>query len=252
MLNIKYPVFGAPMFLVSYPELVAAVSEAGGIGCFPSMNYRSTDELNDALFEIREKTKKPIGVNIVLYKDHNPQWSSQLKVCLDHKVDLIITSMGVPRSIISEVKSAGVKIFCDVIDLRYARAVAKAGADAVIAVCSGAGGHAGRISPFSFIPYLKDELDLPVIAAGSIATGRQMAAAMILGAEAVFIGTRFIASEEASASESYKNAVINAVPEDIIYTDEISGVYANWLKESYEKFKKGSEKRCDAYNHESD
>lgn len=242
MLKIEYPVFGAPMFLVSYPELVAAVSEAGGIGCFPSMNYRTTQELNEALFEIKEKTQKPIGVNIVLYKEHNPNWSEQLKVCLDHKVDLIITSMGVPRTIIGEVKSANAKIFCDVIDLRYAKTVAKAGADALIAVCAGAGGHAGRISPFSFIPYLKEETGLPVIAAGSIATGRQMAAAMVLGADGAFIGTRFIASTEAKASDAYKTAIINAKPEDIIYTDEISGVYANWLKESYDIWKNSKNK----------
>ncbi|MDH5716760.1 MAG: nitronate monooxygenase [Spirochaetia bacterium] len=237
MLNIKLPIIGAPMFLVSYPELVAAVSEAGGLGTFPTMNYRSIPELKDALFKIKSKTQKPIGVNIVLYKEHNPNWSEQLKVCLDNKVNCIITSMGIPRSVIKEAKSAGAKVFCDVIDIKYAKLTAKAGADALIAVSAGAGGHAGKISPFSLIPYLKDEINIPVIAAGSISSGRQMAAAMALGAEAVYIGTRFIASCESGASEEYKQAIIKAMPEDIIYSKEISGVYANWLKESFDKYK---------------
>ena len=235
MLQIDLPIFGAPMFLVSYPELVVAVSEAGGIGCFPSMNYRTTSELRDGLSEIQARTKKPIGVNIILFKQHNPQWYEQLKICLDFKVELIITSLGTPRSIVNEVKASGAKIFCDVTTYKHARVVAKAGADALIAVAQGAGGHAGAISPFALIPYLKKEIGLPIIAAGSISNGRQMTAAMVLGADAVYIGTRLIASNEAKASAEYKQKILEERPENIIYTDKISGIPANWLKKSVEQ-----------------
>lgn len=235
MLGIDLPIIGAPMFLVSYVDLISAVSNAGGIGTFPSMNFRTPEALRDALAEIRSMTEKPIGVNIVLYKKHNPLWLEQLKVCLDAGVELIITSMGTPRSIVNEVRSMGSRIFCDVVNLRQAEILAKSGADALIAVSQGAGGHAGSISPFSLIPYLKKETGLPVIAAGSIGTGRQMAAALSLGAEAVYVGTRLIATIESSASNEYKQMLIESVPEEIIYTDKISGVPANWLKKSLDK-----------------
>ena len=151
MLNIDVPIIGAPMFLVSYPDLVAAVSNAGGIGTFPALNYRSIEALKDGIQEIRTKTNKPIGVNIILFKRHNPKWYEQLKVCLDEKVDLIIASLGTPKSVLGEIRSAGAKIFCDVTTLKHARIVAKIGVDAIIAVSQGAGGHAGAISPFSLI-----------------------------------------------------------------------------------------------------
>lgn len=235
MLGIDLPIIAAPMFLVSYPKLVSAVSEAGGMGTFASMSYRTVEELRDALQEIRDTTKKPIGVNIILYKEHNPNWSKQLELCLEYKVELLITSLGTPRTVVKEAKSVGSKVFCDVTTLRHAKLVAKAGADALIAVSQGAGGHAGTISPFSLIPYLKKEVGLPVLAAGSIGNGAQMAAAMSLGADAVYVGTRFIASEESMASQEYKQMVVDAKPEQIIYTDKISGLYANWLKPSLDK-----------------
>lgn len=241
LLGIDLPIIGAPMFLVSYPDLVVAVSEAGGLGTFPSMNYRSPSELRDALSEIRSRTRRPIGVNILLYKDHNPDWAEQLKVCLDFKVDLIITSMGTPRSVVKEAKSVGSKVFCDVTNLRMANIVAKGGADALIAVCQGAGGHAGSLSPFSLIPYLKEQTGLPVIAAGSISTGRQMAAALSLGAGGVYVGTGLIATEESGASPQYKQMVIDSGPEEIVYTDSISGVPANWMQKSLDVMARAKE-----------
>lgn len=235
MLGINLPIIGAPMFLVSYPDLVVAVSEAGGIGCFPALNYRTIEQLKQGLDEIRSRTKKPIGVNLILHKEHNPNWSKQFEVCLEYKVELIITSLGSPRSIINEAKSVGAKVFCDVTTLRHAQIVAKAGADALIAVCHGAGGHAGTISPYVLIPQLIDEIGLPVIAAGAISSGRQMAASLALGAEAVYIGTRFIATPEAKASDEYKQMILESTAEDLIYTAEISGIPANWLKKSVER-----------------
>ncbi|MCS7204884.1 MAG: nitronate monooxygenase [Leptospiraceae bacterium] len=237
MLRIDYPIIGAPMFLVSYPDLVVSVSEAGGIGCFPALNYRTIEDLKHGLEEIRSRTKKPIGVNIILHKDHNPYWRKQFDVCLEYKVELIITSLGSPRSIVNEAKSVGAKVFCDVTTLRHAQLVAKAGADALIAVCWGAGGHGGTISPFVLIPQLKEETGLPVVAAGAITTGRQMAAALALGADAVYVGTRFIATPESKASEEYKQMILESTAEELVYTDEVSGIPANWLKKSLEKAK---------------
>jgi nitronate monooxygenase len=237
MLGIDLPIIGAPMFLVSYPDLVVAISEAGGIGCFPALNYRTVDQLKQGLEEIRSRTKKPIGVNLILHKEHNPFWAKQFEVCLEYKVELIITSLGSPRTIINEAKSVGAKVFCDVTTLRHAQIVAKAGADALIAVCHGAGGHAGTISPYVLIPQLIEEIGLPIIAAGAISTGKQMAASLALGAEAVYVGTRFIATPEAKASDEYKQMILESTAEDLIYTAEISGIPANWLKKSVERAK---------------
>jgi nitronate monooxygenase len=224
------------MFLVSYPDLVCAVSNAGGIGTMPALNYRSTDELRRGLEEIRARTQKPIGINLILHKEHNPRWAEQFAVCLEYRVELLITSLGSPRSIIKEAKSVGAKVFCDVTTLKHANIVAKSGADALIAVAQGAGGHAGAISPFALIPYLKSEIpELPVVAAGAISTGRQMAAALALGADAVYVGTRLIATPEAQTYDEYKQMLIDSIPEEVIYSPKISGIPANWLKRSLDK-----------------
>jgi nitronate monooxygenase len=232
MLGIDLPILGAPMFLVSYPDLVVAVSECGGIGCFPALNYRDTIQLKDALQLIRSRTKKPIGVNIILHKGHNPDWQKQFETCLDEKVELFIMSLGTPRTIIGQARSIGAKVFCDITTLKHARLVTKAGADAIIAVAAGAGGHSGNISPFSLFPYIKKETGLPLIAAGSIGNGKQMLAALALGADAVYVGTRLIATREAQVPDEYKKMLIDAVPEDIVYTDKITGIKSNWLKQS--------------------
>lgn len=235
MLGIDVPIIGAPMFLVSYPDLVVAVSEAGGIGCFPSLNYRTPEQLKDGLAEIRSRTKKPIGVNLILHKEHNPNWQKQYEVLMQNKVELVITSLGTPRTIAKEIKESGAHLFCDVTTLKHAEIVAKSGADALIAVAAGAGGHAGAITPFALYPYLKEKTGLPVVGAGAISGGQQMAAALSLGADAVYIGTRLIATKEAAAGEDYKAQLVEAYPEDIVYTEKISGIPANWLKQSVEK-----------------
>lgn len=235
MLGIELPIIGAPMFLVSYPELVAAVSNEGGIGTFPALNFREPEELKNGIDTIRSLTSKPIGVNLILHKEHNPDWQKQLKTCLDKNVELYIASLGTPRSLIKEVHSSGAKVFCDITTLKHAKLVAKAGCDAIIAVGSGAGGHSGNISLFSLIPYIKEETNLPVIAAGSIGTGFQILAALSLGADAVSIGTRFIASIEARVNENYKTMLIDSSPEEIIYTDKVTGIFSNWMKQSLDK-----------------
>lgn len=235
LLGIDLPIIGAPMFLVSYPDLVVAVSEAGGIGCFPALNYRTSEQLKDGLAEIRSRTKKPIGVNLILHKEHNPKWQEQYEVLMQHKVELIITSLGTPRTISKEIKESGAHLFCDVTTLKHAEIVAKSGADALIAVAAGAGGHAGAITPFALFPYLKEKVGLPVVAAGAISTGAQMAASLALGADAVYLGTRLIATQEAQGSEAYKQMLVDSAPEEIVYTEKISGIPANWLKKSVEK-----------------
>jgi len=235
MLGIDLPVIGAPMFLVSRPDLVIAVSEAGGIGCFPAFNYRTVDELREGLLEIRSRTEKPIGVNLILHKEHNPNWPRQLEICLELGVELLIASLGTPRSVIREARSIGSRVFCDVTTLKHARIAARAGADALIAVAQGAGGHAGAVSPFALVPRIKKETGLFVVAAGAISTGAQMAAALALGADAVYVGTRLIATPEAGAPVEYKQMLIDSAPEEIVYTDRISGIPANWLKKSIDK-----------------
>lgn len=231
------------MFLVSYEKLVAAVSNAGGAGSFPAANYRTIDEFETALNQVRQLTQNPFGVNIVLDRERNPLWREQFDLSLDHKVSFLITSLGLPRSIIPLAKKSGTLLFADVINLRQACLLEKLGADALIAVVQGAGGHAGPISPFALIPQLASHCSIPIIAAGGIATGRQMAAAMLLGADGVSIGTRFLASDESSASDSYKQAVVETDPSNIIYSNEVSGIHGNWIRSSYESFLEGKPER---------
>jgi nitronate monooxygenase len=232
MMKIDVPIIGAPMFLVSNEDLVVEVSEFGGIGTFPALNYRPLEKYEQALRDIRARTKKPIGVNVIVNKSNRRQ-EQDLKLALDHGVELFITSLGNPREVIREAHKQGAKVLCDVVDLQTAKKVADLGADGVIAVASGAGGHAGGLSPFALIPWLKRELKIPVIAAGAIADGASMAAALVLGADGVSIGTRFIASHEAGVDLAYKQAVVRATPADIVMTSRISGTPAAVINTPY-------------------
>ena len=236
LLGIRYPIIGAPMFLVSYPDLVCAVSEAGGIGCFPAANYRTPQDLRAGLAEIRARTKNPIGVNIILEQGHNPKWRAQLKTALEERAELIIFSLGARRDVVREAQAAGARVFFDVTTLRHARIAQKSGVDGIIAVAQGAGGHAGAISPLSLIPYIKQQVEVPVIASGAISTGAQAAAAFCLGADAVYIGTRLIATPEAQAEDAYKQMIVKSGPEQIVYSEKVSGIPANWLGDSFQRF----------------
>jgi nitronate monooxygenase len=231
-LNIDLPILAAPMFLVSNEDLVVEASEAGGIGTFPTLNYRPQENLGKALKNIRARTKKPIGVNLIVNKS-NTRALGDLKICLDHGVELFITSLGSPKEVIAEAHKNGARVLCDVINQEHSLKVQDLGADGVIAVGSGAGGHAGPISPLVLIPWLKEKLHIPVIAAGGIATGRQMAACLALGASAVSVGTRFIASTEAQVTPAYKEAILHSTPEDIVMTTKISGTPAAVIKTEY-------------------
>ena len=231
-LGIDYPIIGAPMFLVSYEELTIAVSEAGGLGTFPLPNYRTLDELKEALSVIRGATQKPIGVNIHLHGRF--PWKDQLAICLDAGVSFFITSLGDPRLIIDDVHKNDGKVFADVITLRQGIKARDRGVDGLVAVAAGAGGHGGTVPTMILVPYLREKTGLPIIAAGGISNGQQMAAAIGIGACGVISGTRFILAHEARTKPGYKEAVIQSGPEDIVSTDRLTGNRANWIAKSIE------------------
>lgn len=232
LMKIDLPIIQAPMFLVSNEDMVVAASEAGGLGTFPALNYRPIEAYAAALKNIRSRTKKPIGVNIIVNQSNTRQ-KDDLKVALDHGVDLFITSLGNPKHVIAEAHKNGAKVVCDVTNLEHALKVQDQGADGVIAVGAGAGGHAGPISPLVLIPWLKEKLTIPIIAAGGISHGSQIAASFALGAAAVSIGTRFIASKEAQIDPAYKDAIVNSSPEDIVMTTRVSGTPAAVIRTPY-------------------
>ncbi len=222
MLGIQYPIIMAPMFLVSNTSMIVAALESGITAAFPALNYRTDKQLRDAIAEIRSKTNKPFGVNLIVNKS-NFKYKGQLQTCVELNVNFIITSLGSPRETIEQCKVKGIRVFCDVIDLDYALKVEALGADAVIAVNADAGGHAGNIKAQELIPLLKKHIKIPVISAGGVATGQQLKKVLDLGAEAVSIGTIFIASNEAPVSEDYKKALIEYGADGIVKTTKLSG-----------------------------
>ena len=234
MIGVDYPIIGAPMFLISYEELAVALALAGGLGAIPLPNFRTVDDLRHALNKIREETDKPIGVNI--HVSGKFEWKEQLALCLDFGVKFFISSLGDPRLILEDVHANGGKVFADVISVDQGLRARDRGVDGLIAVASGAGGHSGTTPTMVLVPYLKSKVGLPVIAAGGISTGAQMAAAIGLGACAVIVGTRLIASTESRASAEYKQAVVAAGPGDIVCTDRVTGNPASWLAESIRNF----------------
>ncbi len=232
LMGCQYPIIAGPMFLISDPNLVVAVSEAGGIGAMPSLNWRTAEEFRKAIREVKAKTKKPFAINLIV-NQANPRLKTDLDICVEEKVPLVITSLGNPKETIAQMHAIGSKVFCDVTNLAYAKKVESLGADAVIAVSSGAGGHAGPTSALVLIPYLKRNLSIPIIAAGGVSIGAQIAALRLLGAEGVQVGTRFIACTEAKVDEAYKQAIIHSEPEDIMLTKKISGTPVSVIKTPY-------------------
>jgi nitronate monooxygenase len=239
MLGVDHPIIGAPMFLISYEELAVAVSEAGGLGAIPLPNFRTIEDLERTLTNIRRGTDKPIGVNIHL--SGRFEWKKQLAACLNAGVKFFITSLGDPRLILDDVHANGGKVFADVVSLQQGLKARDRGVDGLIAVASDAGGHSGTTPTIVLVPYLKSKVGLPVIAAGGISTGAQMAAALALGACAVVVGTRLIATTESRAISAYKEAVVKSGPEEIVCTDRITENPANWLAESIKDFDKRPE-----------
>jgi len=222
LLGIDYPVIVAPMFLISNTKMVKAALQHGVTAAFPALNYRTDEELRAAIREIKAFTSKPFGVNLIVNKS-NPKYKSQLETLVELKVDYIITSLGNPKEVIERCKPLGIKVFCDVVDLTYARKVEALGADALIAVNNRAGGHAGSISPEELITNLKQHCAIPVISAGGVAKGKDLAYVMRLGAAGASIGTIFIACTEADISQEYKQAMVDYGEKDIVMTTKLSG-----------------------------
>jgi nitronate monooxygenase len=234
LLNLKYPIIMAPMFLVTTEEMLVAAGEAGITGCIPALNWRSVDELAAGIKRIKEQTKAPIGVNLIVNKS-NPLFKKQLHQCLDLGVDYFITSLGSPEEVIRESRKNGAKVFCDVTDGEYAKKVEGLGADALIAVNSGAGGHLGNIPATILVPMLKAQSKIPVIAAGGVGEGHGLLAMLALGADAVSIGSPFIATKESKISEGYKEACVKYGAEDIVVTTKLSGSRCTVINTPYVK-----------------
>ena len=222
MLGIDHPIIVAPMFLISNTKMIKAALENGITAAFPALNYRTDKELRAAIQEIRESSQKPFGVNLIVNKS-NPKYKAQLETLLELKVAFIITSLGNPKEVIEKCKPLGIKVFCDVVDLTYAKKVEALGADAVVAVNSRAGGHAGNVSPKDLITLLKDNISLPIISAGGVATSKDINDALSWGAAGVSVGTIFIASNESDVTPEYKQAMIEYGENDIVRTNKLSG-----------------------------
>jgi nitronate monooxygenase len=221
-LGARYPVLMAPMFLVTNTSMMVSALKCGITAAVPALNFRTDEALRTAIYDIRKQTNQPFGVNLIVNKS-NVRYHQQLKTCVELKVGFIITSLGNPKETIELCKPAGIKVFCDVVDLNYAKKVENLGADALIAVSSEAGGHAGNTSIEELVPLLKKHVKLPVIAAGGISNAKSYHHALDLGADGVSVGTVFIASKESGVSEEYKQALVDFSAKDIILTKAISG-----------------------------
>lgn len=239
--GIRYPIIMAPMFLVSNEPMLKAAMDQEIAGTFPSLNYRKEGELA-ALLEKLNAYKSQLngkrgnyGINLIVQRS-NPLYEQHLKVCVAAKVPFYITSLGNPRQVIDAAHSYGGKVLCDVTNLQHAAKAAKEGCDGFIAVCAGAGGHAGPYPMQVLVPALRAAFPhLPVIAAGGIANGRQIASALVLDAAGVSIGTRFIASTEASVSDAYKKGIVDYRMDDIVLTERLSGTPCNIINTPFAK-----------------
>lgn len=232
MLGIDFPIIVAPMFLVSNDEMLIEAGNNGVTAAIPALNYRTIDDLKKGIRNIKSKTKGPIGINLIVNKS-NILYKDQLKVICEEKVDYIITSLGSPEETIKQAHKVGVKVFCDVTDLKYAKKVESLGADALIAVNKEAGGHAGKISMKDLIKSLNENCSIPVISAGGVGTGKGIREALEAGAEGLSMGSIFIASKEAGVNDEYKQACIDYGANDIVMTDKISGTPCTVIKTPY-------------------
>jgi len=232
LLGIQFPIIMAPMFLVSNEKMVIEALKAGITGAIPALNYRSTDEIRTAIQSIKKEVDGPFGINLIVNKS-NFLYKEQLQVCCEEKISFIITSLGSPEETIIEAHKAGVKVFCDVTDAKYAKKVEEFGADAVIAVNKEAGGHAGNLSYKELIPKLLQTVSIPVISAGGVGTGKGIKDMLDLGAAGISMGSIFIASIEAPVSQEYKQACVDYGSKDIVMTTKLSGTPCSVIKTPY-------------------
>jgi len=237
--SLALPVIMAPMFLISNPKMVIAASKAGIIGTFPSLNARTGGILDDWMTEIKESLsalerehpgKAPAlwGVNLICHRT-NPRLEEDLQLIAKHQPPLVITSLGDPGPVARIVHEYDGVVFADVINIRYAKKAAERGADGLILVAAGAGGHGGTYSPFAFVHEVRTFWRGPLVLAGGMSRGEDVLAARLIGADFAYMGTRFIPSAESGASEEYKQMVQDSSIEDLIYSDAFSGIYGNFL-----------------------
>ena len=240
--NISIPVIGAPLFLISVPDLVIAQCKAGIIGSFPALNARPQHVLEELIVKIKTELKEyqeqnpdkkvaPFAVNQICHGS-NDRLQGDMEICVKHEVPVIITSLRPPLEVVEAAHSYGGLVFHDVINVRHAKKAADMGVDGLILVCAGAGGHAGALSPFALLREVKSWFDGTIILSGSIGDGYSVASALALGADFAYLGTRFIATQEANAEPEYKQMLIESSANDIVYSNLFTGVLGNYLKPS--------------------
>ncbi len=240
--RLRLPVIGAPMFIVSTPRLVLAQCKAGIVGAFPALNARPASQLDEWLAQITEELAAfqqanpqakvaPFAVNQIVHSSNN-RLEQDVALCVKHKVPIIITSLRPPSEVVAAVHGYGGIVFHDVINMRHAEKAAAQGVDGIIAVCAGAGGHAGVLSPFALVKQIREVYPGTIILSGSMSSGADVLAARTLGADLAYFGTRFIATEEGNAPPEYKQMLIDSGAEDIVYTSLFSGINGNYLRGS--------------------
>lgn len=240
--KLRIPVIGAPMFIVSTPELVLAQCKAGIIGGFPALNARPESMLDEWLAQITAELAEyqntnpeipaaPFAVNQIVHQS-NDRLRHDVEMCVKHKVPIVITSLRPPAEVVEAVHGYGGVVFHDVINIRHARKAIDQGADGIITVAAGAGGHAGTTSPFALVKEVREIFDGTIILSGSMSRGNDVLAAQAMGADLAYLGTRFIATQEANAPPDYKQMIVDSAAVDIVYTDFFSGVHGSYLKES--------------------
>ena len=237
--RLRFPVIAAPLFIISNPDLVIAQCKAGIVGSFPALNARPASALQEWIDRIKselaaydaahpEAPSAPFAVNLIVHRS-NERLEHDLDVCVRNKVPLVITSLGARTDVNEAIHSYGGIVLHDIISLDHARKAIAKGADGLVAVAAGAGGHAGRLSPFALVSEIRAWFDGPLALSGAISTGSGVLAAQAMGADMAYIGSAFIATPEANAHEAYKNAIVEGAAEDIIYTNYFTGVHGNYL-----------------------
>ncbi|HSO07365.1 MAG TPA: nitronate monooxygenase family protein [Pelomicrobium sp.] len=242
--NLRIPLIGAPMFIVSVPDLVVAQCTAGIVGSFPALNARPQEHLEDWIVDIKARIAAfaqanpgapvaPFAVNQIVHGS-NTRLMADMETCVRHEVPIVITSLRPPGDVVAAVHGYGGLVFHDVISLRHAHKAMEQGVDGIIAVCAGAGGHAGPLSPFALVKEIRRDFDGVVILSGAMSSGGDILAAQAMGADLAYIGTRFIATHEANASAAYKQMIVSSKSADIVYTPVFTGVHGSYLRGSIE------------------
>ncbi|WP_198969105.1 NAD(P)H-dependent flavin oxidoreductase [Xylophilus sp. ASV27] len=240
--RLRLPVICAPLFIISNPDLVIAQCQAGVVGSFPALNARPAAQLDEWLHRITEELAAwdrrhqdqpaaPFAVNQIVHKT-NDRLEQDMELCAKYRVPIVITSLGARTELNDAVHAYGGVVMHDVINNTFARKAVEKGADGLICVAAGAGGHAGRLSPFALVQELRSWFDGPIALSGSIATGRAVLAAQAMGADLAYIGSLFIASQEANAPQDYKQMIVDSHADDIVYTNLFTGVHGNYLRPS--------------------